>query len=123
EQCEILFLLQCCFLSALEIELGHDAPGSKLGGRVHEAFCEFESLRLQIGLLSQARKFGFEAASQVTQPLGLGAAAVLLGIDLLANEIALQSERAQNGAIDVLAVSRDLLGRNGEERLSVLDFI
>src|SRR5262249_62266545 len=55
--------------------------------------------------------------------LGLGAAAVLLGIDLLANEIALQSERAQNGAIDVLAVSRDLLGRNGEERLSVLDFI
>ena len=91
-------------------------------GRRDEAFSQFQPVHLQRRLRFELRDLGRNTLHQCVQALALGRAAAILGTDLSFDEFALESQRVQDGIVDIFPAGRNLLGRNGEQRLSLLDF-
>ena len=57
---------------------------------------------------------------QGDEPVPLGRRPVLLGGDLLGKQVPLVGQGVEDGGIDILAVGRDLVRGDGQQRLAFL---
>ena len=118
--CEILPLLKQQVFAALAFNRGHVALCEKVFRRRDETFGKLHALPLKLDLTAQIGDRRLHAGEHRVQALALGRGALLFGRNLMAERFLLLVEGGQLCAVDVLAIRRDLGGRDGEKRIALV---
>jgi len=113
-----LLLFEQQIFAALALDRGHVALREKLLRGRHQPLGKLNALSLQFDLSAQIADFGLRAGDEHRQPLALGGGAALLCRDLMLQHVVLPAQGGQLCRVEVLPISRDLVGRDRKKRVA-----